>query len=111
MPGARRDGAEADMVPPEEAGEVEAPIVPEEALVESVPAPVNALEVGLTRGGATEVSPMDTAMAQTLEPKLPASSAIRGSAPMGAPMMEEVPSAPVRPAPTVAMAGPSWSLV
>ena len=44
--GARRDGTKADMVLPEEAGEAEAPIVPEEALVESVPVLVDAPEVG-----------------------------------------------------------------
>ena len=86
--GARRDGAEADTGPPEEAGEAEAPIVLEAALVQSTPAP----EVGQTRGGATEASPADMVMARTLEPELPASSAIRGFAPNGAPMTEEVPS-------------------
>ena len=35
--GVHRDGAEVDTAPPEEAGEAEAPIVPEEALVESTP--------------------------------------------------------------------------
>ena len=49
VPGVHRDGAEADTVPPEEAGEAEAPIVPEEALMESVPAPVDVPKVGQTR--------------------------------------------------------------
>ena len=76
-------------------------------LVESAPALVDALEVGQTGGGTTEASPVDTAMAQTSEPELPASSAIGGSAPEGAPVMEEVPLAPVGPTPMVAMADPS----
>ena len=46
MSGVRYDGAEADTALPEEAGEVEALIVPEEALVESVPVLVDAPEVG-----------------------------------------------------------------
>jgi len=37
VPGAHHDGTEADMTPLEEAREVEVPIVPEEALVESTP--------------------------------------------------------------------------
>ena len=44
--GACCDGTEAGTAPPEEAGEAEAPIVPEEALVESAPAPVDAPKVG-----------------------------------------------------------------
>ena len=44
--GVHRDGAEVDTAPPEEAGEAEAPIVPEEALVESAPALVDMPEVG-----------------------------------------------------------------
>jgi len=84
--GVRCDGAEAGTAPPEEAGE---------ALMESTPALVDALEVGQTGGGTTEVSPADMVMAWTLEPELPASSAIGGSTPKGAPMTEEVPSAPV----------------
>ena len=35
VPGVCYDGTEADMAPPEEAGEAEAPIVLEEALMES----------------------------------------------------------------------------
>ena len=46
VPGTRRDGAEADTAPPEEAGEAEAPIVPEATLVQSAPTPVEAPEVG-----------------------------------------------------------------
>ena len=41
VPRACRDGTEAGTVPPEEAGEVEAPTVLEAALVQSVPAPVD----------------------------------------------------------------------
>ena len=65
----------------------------------------------------TEASPIDMVTAQTLEPKLPASSTIRGTAPEGALVTEEVPYALVRPMLTVAMAdpsvgaGPSQSLV
>ena len=44
--GVRRDGAEVDMVPSGEAREVEAPIVQEATLVQSVPMPVDAPEVG-----------------------------------------------------------------
>ena len=44
--GARRNGTEADSVPPKEVREVEASIVPEEALMESVPAPVDVPKVG-----------------------------------------------------------------
>ena len=44
--GARRDGAEADTAPPEEAGEVKALIVLEEVLMELVPALVDMPEVG-----------------------------------------------------------------
>ena len=56
-------------------------------------------------------------MAWTLEPKLPTSSTIRGSAPEGVPVMEEVPSAPIWPTLMVTIADPlirarpSWSLV
>ena len=107
VPGARHDGTEADTTRPKEAGEVEAPIVPGETLVESVPAPVDALEVGQTGGGATEASPVEAVTARTLEPKLPASSAIGGSTPERAPMTERVPSAPIGPTPMVAMADPS----
>ena len=53
------------------------------------------------------VSPTDAMMAWTLEPELLASSTIGGSIPEGAPVMEEVPSAPIEPTPTVAMADPS----
>ena len=53
----------------------------EEALVESVPALVNAPDVGQTGGGTTEASLADTAMAWTLEPELLASFAIGGSTP------------------------------
>ena len=95
------------MAPLEEAGEAEAPIVPEEALVESAPAAIDAPKVVQMRGGVTEASPMDAAMAQTSEPKMLASSAIGGSAPEGVPMMEEVPSAPIGATPMVAMADPS----
>jgi len=59
VPGARRDGAEADTALPKAARQAKAPIVPEEALVDSVPAPIDAPEVGQMRGGATEASPMD----------------------------------------------------
>ena len=89
----------------------------EEALVKLVPALVDAPKVGQTGGGATEASPVDIATSRTSEPELPASSTIRGSALEGAPVMEEVPSAPVGPTPTVATidplvgARPSWSLV
>ena len=65
VPGARRDGAEADTARPEEVGEGEAPIVPGEALVESAPAPVDAPEVGQTGGGMTELSPADAATARS----------------------------------------------
>jgi len=106
VPGACHDGAEANTVTPEEAGEAEALIVLEVALVQSAPASVDALEVGQMRGGATEASPVDAAMAWTLEPKPPASCTIGGSAPKGAPVMEEVPSAPIRPMPTVATVDP-----
>ena len=58
-------------------------------------------------GGTTEASPIDAAMAQTLEPDLLASSTIGGAAPEGAPVMEEVPSAPIGPTPTVATVDPS----
>ena len=95
------------MALPEATGEVEALIVPEEALVESAPMPVDAPEVGQMRGGTTEASPMDMAMAWTLEPKLLSSSTIGRSAPEGAPVMEEVPSAPVGPMLMVAMVDPS----
>ena len=44
--GARRDGAKVDTAPPEEAGEAEAPIVPEAALMQSVPTPVDVSKVG-----------------------------------------------------------------
>ena len=81
VPRARRDGAEADTALPEEAGEAKAPIVPEEALVESAPAAIDAPKVVQMRGGVTEASPMDAAMAQTSEPELPTSSTIGGSAP------------------------------
>ena len=84
VPRARCDGAEA-----------EAPIVPEGALVESAPAPVDVPKVGQTGGGMTEASPADAVTAQTSEPELPASSAIGGSAPEGALVTEEVPSAPI----------------
>ena len=63
------------------------------------------------------MSPIDVETASTSEPKLLASSAIGGSAPEGAPVMEEVSSAPVGPTLTVVMVdpsvgtGPSWSLV
>ena len=81
VPGARHDGAEAGTAPPEEAGEAEVPIAPGEALMESTPALVDALEVGQTGGGTTMVSPADMVMAWTLEPELPASFAIGGSTP------------------------------
>ena len=115
--GACCDGTEVDTVPPEEVGEAEVRIMPVEALMESVPAPIDAPKVGQTRGGATEVSHADVVTAQTSEPELPASSAIGGSAPEGAPVAEEVPSASVGPTPTVATvdpsvgAGPSRSLI
>ena len=79
LTGARRDGAKADMVRPEEVGEAEAPIVLGEALVESVPALVDTPKVVQTGGGATEASPADAVMARTSEVELPASSAIGGS--------------------------------
>ena len=101
-----RDGVEAGTPPPEEAGEAEAPIVLGEALVESAPASVDALEVGQMGGGTTEASPTDAMTAWTLEPELLASFAIGGFAPEGALMTEEVLSAPVRPTPMVAMADP-----
>jgi len=104
---ARHDGTKADTARPEEAGEVEAPIVSGEALVESAPAPVDAPKVGQTRGCVTEASPAEAATAQTSEPELPASSVIGGSIPEGALVTEGVPSAPVGPTPTVAMADPS----
>ena len=91
--------------------------MPEEALVESALVPVNLSEVGQMRGGVTEASPMDEVVVWTTEPELPASSAIGGSAPEGASVTEEVPSAPVEPTLMVAMADPlvgarpSWSLV
>ena len=105
--GVHRDGAEANTARPKDAGEVEAPNVLGEALVESAPAPVDALEVGQTGGGAIEASPTDAAMAQTSKPELPASSAIGESTPEGAPVTEGVPSVPVRPMPMVATVGPS----
>lgn len=117
VPGVRRDGAKADTVSPKEAGEVEAPIVLVEALVESTPMPIDAPEVGQMGGGTTEASPIDAATAWTLEPKLLASSTIEGSAPEGASVMEEVPSTPVGVTPMGATvdpsvgAGPSRSLV
>ena len=46
VPGAHCDGAEADTALPKEAGEAEASIVLEEALMESAPTPVDAPEVG-----------------------------------------------------------------
>ena len=49
--GACHNGTEVDTMPPKEAREVEASIVPEEALMESVPAPIDAPKVGQTRGG------------------------------------------------------------
>ena len=52
VPRACRDGAEA-----------EAPIVPEGALVESAPAPVDVPKVGQTGGGMTEASPADAVTA------------------------------------------------
>ena len=55
----------------------------------------------------TDASPVDVVMAQTSGPELLASSAIEGSAPEGAPVTEEVPSAPVGPTPMVAMTDPS----
>ena len=106
VPGVRRDGAEVDMAPPEEVGEVEAPIVSEEALVESAPMPANAPEVGQMGGGTTEASPVEAVIARTLEPELPASSVIGGSTFEGALVTEEVPSAPVGATPTVATADP-----
>ena len=78
VPGAHRDGAKVDTTRPEEAREAEASIVLGEALVESVPAPVDAPEVEQTGGGMTEASPADAAMAQISELELPASFAIRG---------------------------------
>ena len=116
VPGAHRDGAKVDTTRPEEAREAEASIVLGEALVESVPTPIHALKVGQMGGGMTEASPIDAAMARTLEPELLASSTIRGSTPEGVLVTEEVPLAPVGPTPTVAMAEPSigarpsWSL-
>ena len=107
VPGARCDGAKADIASPKEAGEGEAPIVLEEVLVESVLAPVDAPKVGQTGGGMTEASPAEAVTARTLEPELPASSVTGGSTPEGAPVMEEVPSAPVGPTPTVVTADPS----
>ena len=50
---------------------------------------------------------MEAATAQTLKPKLPASSVIGGSTPKGAPVMEGVPSAPIRPMSMVATTDPS----
>ena len=99
--GARRDGAKAGEV------KAKAPIVLKAALMQSAPAPVDAPEVGQMRGGTTDVSLADVAMARTLEPELPASSTIEGSAPEGAPVTEEVPSAPIGPTLTVARADPS----
>ena len=75
--------------------------------MESAPALVDAPEVGQTGGGTTEASPTDAVMARTSEPELPASSAIGGFAPEGAPVTEEVPSAPIGPTLTVARADPS----
>ena len=46
VPGVRRDGTEAYTAPPKEAEEAKVPIVPEAVLVQSVPASVNAPEVG-----------------------------------------------------------------
>ena len=54
-----------------------------------------------------EASPVDMAMAWTSEPELLVSSAIGGSAPEGAPVTEEVPSAPIGPTLTVATVDPS----
>ena len=116
VPGACHDGAEADTAPPEETGEAEALIAPEEALMGSVPELVHAPEVGQTREGATKASPANAVMARTSEPELPTFSTIGGSTPEGASVMEEVPLASVGPTPTVAMgdplvgARPSWSL-
>lgn len=53
VPWARRDGAEVDMAPPEKAGEAEASIVQEVALVQLVPTSVHMPEVGQTREGTT----------------------------------------------------------
>ena len=105
VPRVRRDGAKLDTVPPEEAGEAKAPIV-SEAPVLSAPASVDEPEVEQIGGGATVASPIDAVIAQTSEPELPASSAIEGSAPEGAPVMGEVLSAPVGPMPMVAMVDP-----
>ena len=75
--------------------------------MESAPALVDAPEVGQTGGGTTEASPTDAVMARTSEPKLPASSTIGGSAPEGAPVAEEVPSASIGMTPMVALVDPS----
>ena len=83
---------------------MEVAILPGEALMESTPAPVDALDVEQMGGGTTKVSPTEAAMAWTSEPELLASSAIEGSTPEGAPVTEGVPSAPVRPTPVVAKA-------
>ena len=107
VPRVHRDGTEADTARPKEAGEAEAPIVPGEALVESVPTPVDAPEVGQMGGGATKASPVEAAIARTLEPELLASLVIGGSAPKGAPVTEGVPLAPIGPTSMVATADPS----
>ena len=83
------------------------PIVPREALVESAPAPVDALEVGQTGGGTTKASPTEAVKAQTSEPELPASSVIGRSTPEGSPVTEVVPLAPIGLTPTIAMTDPS----
>lgn len=84
MPVACLDGAEEDMAP----GEVEALTLSEKVPMESALASADVPEVQLAGGGTTEVTPVDVAMAWTLEPKLPAHSDIGGSASEGAPMME-----------------------
>ena len=85
LPGAYRDGAEVDAAPLEEAGEAE-------VLVEPVLMSADTPEVGQTGGGAAEASLADAARAWTLEPELPASSAIKGSTPEEVLVAEEVSS-------------------
>ena len=53
------------------------------------------------------MSPIEAAMAQTSKLELPLSSAIGGSTPEGASVMEGVPSAPIRPTMMVATVDPS----
>ena len=107
MPGARQDSAEVDTAPPEGVREAKAPTLLGEVPVGSAPVPADVPEVGPVGEGAIVATPADAATAQTSEPELPTSFVIGGSAPEGAPVTEEVPSAPVGPTPTVVTVDPS----